>query len=253
MSVNTFSKRTEIDLRSIQLRSILVWTAPKSSTFVWVVSKQSIYQPKGFARSDFAFYIGSTPTISYLDLYLNTAYAAHQPFYISICIWTLPTQHTTFYVSLWRRAYAHNVRLRFLYRQYTNLFIFRFVSQHCLRSTLRVLCDLCRLVTVGYKRKIHFCIPHFKYTQFVNEMCSQRACSTSVDKLWHCCCFMKLLQACCQPGGTPVTCTRDIRLVGTICNKSDEIVNLVTQNFNNFIYIFLKLIINSWGKHKGKS
>ena len=28
MSVNTFSKRTEIDLRSIQLRSILVWTAP---------------------------------------------------------------------------------------------------------------------------------------------------------------------------------------------------------------------------------
>ena len=136
MSGNTFSKRTEIDLRSIQLRSILVWTAPKSSTFVWVVSKQSIYQPKGFARSDFAFYIGSTPTISYLDLYLNTAYAAHQPFYISICIWTLPTQHTTFYVSLWRRAYAHNVRLRFLYRQYTNLFIFRFVSQHCPRSTL---------------------------------------------------------------------------------------------------------------------
>ena len=28
MSVNTFSKRTEIDLRSIQLRSILVWMAP---------------------------------------------------------------------------------------------------------------------------------------------------------------------------------------------------------------------------------
>ena len=31
MSVNTFSKRTEIDLRSIQLRSILVWTAPYGS------------------------------------------------------------------------------------------------------------------------------------------------------------------------------------------------------------------------------
>ena len=28
MSVNTFSKRTEIDLRSIQLRAILVWMAP---------------------------------------------------------------------------------------------------------------------------------------------------------------------------------------------------------------------------------
>ena len=31
MSVNTFSKRTEIDLRSIQLRSILVWMAPNLS------------------------------------------------------------------------------------------------------------------------------------------------------------------------------------------------------------------------------
>ena len=31
MSMNTFSKRTEIDLRSIQLRSILVWKAPQIS------------------------------------------------------------------------------------------------------------------------------------------------------------------------------------------------------------------------------
>ena len=30
-----------------------------------------------------------------------------------------------------RRANARNVRLRFPYRQYTNLFIFRFVSEHC--------------------------------------------------------------------------------------------------------------------------
>ena len=69
---------------------------------------------------DFTFYIGSTtPTFLYFDLYLNTAYAAHyilcfsltkgqrskrsetllsisavhRPFYISICISTLPTQH----------------------------------------------------------------------------------------------------------------------------------------------------------------
>ena len=35
--------------------------------------------------------------------------------------------------TLWRRA---NARLYFQYRQYTNLFIFRVVSQHCLRSTL---------------------------------------------------------------------------------------------------------------------
>ena len=30
MSVNTFSKQTEIILRSIRLRSILVWTAPNA-------------------------------------------------------------------------------------------------------------------------------------------------------------------------------------------------------------------------------
>ena len=39
--------------------------------------------------------------------------------------------------SLWRRANARNVRLCYLYR-YTDLFIFRFVSLICLRSTLRL-------------------------------------------------------------------------------------------------------------------
>ena len=49
-------------------------------------------------------------------------------------------KRTSYNVSLWRRAYAWKVRLskRFLYQQYTNVFIFRFVSQHCLRSTLRL-------------------------------------------------------------------------------------------------------------------
>ena len=41
------------------------------------------------------------------------------------------------WISLWRRAYARlNITLYFLYRQYINLFIFWFVSQHRLRSTL---------------------------------------------------------------------------------------------------------------------
>ena len=40
--------------------------------------------------------------------------------------------------SLWRRGNARNVRLYYPYRQYTDLFIFRFVFQHCLRSTLRL-------------------------------------------------------------------------------------------------------------------
>ena len=47
-----------------------------------------------------------------------------------------------FSVSLWRRANARNVRLYYPYRQYTDLFIFRFifrfVSLLCLRSTLRL-------------------------------------------------------------------------------------------------------------------
>ena len=34
------------------------------------------------------------------------------------------------------RAHARNVKLRLLFRQYTNLFIFRFVSERCLHSTL---------------------------------------------------------------------------------------------------------------------
>ena len=38
--------------------------------------------------------------------------------------------------SLWQRAYARNVRLYYPYRRYTNLIIFRFVSEHCLCSTL---------------------------------------------------------------------------------------------------------------------
>ena len=81
---------------------------------------------------DFTFYIGSTPTFLYFDLYLNTA--------------TLKTLDFTFYIGstptflyfdlYLNTAFTQNIRLYFLYRQYTNLFIFRFVSEYCLRSTL---------------------------------------------------------------------------------------------------------------------
>ena len=36
-----------------------------------------------FEKLDFTFYIGSTPTILYFDLYFNTAYAAHYILYFS--------------------------------------------------------------------------------------------------------------------------------------------------------------------------
>ena len=48
-----------------------------------------------------------------------------------------------FSVSLWRRANARNARLYYSYWQYTDLFIFRFVSLLCLRSTLRLLYCIC--------------------------------------------------------------------------------------------------------------
>ena len=55
----------------------------------------------------------------------------------------LITSH--FHVSLWQRAYARNV---------INLFIFRFVSEHCLRSTLR----LCHFyASSGYSIKVIQC------------------------------------------------------------------------------------------------
>ena len=42
-------------------------------------------------------------------------------------------------ISLWRRVNPRNVRPYYPYWQYTDLFIFRFVSLLCLRSTLRLL------------------------------------------------------------------------------------------------------------------
>ena len=44
-------------------------------------------------------------------------------------IWIVKSNVRENHVSLWRRAYARNVRLHFPYRQYTNLFIFRFVNK----------------------------------------------------------------------------------------------------------------------------
>ena len=38
----------------------------------------------------------------------------------------------------WRTAYAQNVRYNYPYRQYTNLFIFQFVFEHCFRCTLHL-------------------------------------------------------------------------------------------------------------------
>ena len=44
--------------------------------------------------------------------------------------------HSARRVFLWRTAYARNVRLYCPYRQYTNLFLFQFVFEHCFRCTL---------------------------------------------------------------------------------------------------------------------
>ena len=67
---------------------------------------------------DFAFYIGSTPTFLYFDLNLNTAYA----------------EHYRFHVSLWQRAYVRNVRLRFFSDCISTLRLYQYV---CLLTGIR--------------------------------------------------------------------------------------------------------------------
>ena len=46
-----------------------------------------------------------------------------------------------FFFPLWHKAYARNVGLCFLHWQYTDLFLFWFVFEHCLCSTLRLWVD----------------------------------------------------------------------------------------------------------------
>ena len=50
-----------------------------------------------FKTLDFAFYIGSTPTFLYFDLYFNTAYAAHYILFLSDEGPTLKTLHQLLY------------------------------------------------------------------------------------------------------------------------------------------------------------
>ena len=67
----------------------------------------------------------------------------------SYCLWpNLRQRETKLLRPLWRRAYARNVSLYFPYRQYTNLFIFRFVSEHCLRSSTPRLFHNCSIDNV---------------------------------------------------------------------------------------------------------
>ena len=116
---------------------------------------------------DCTFYICSTKTFLYFDLYFNTAYAAHNNLCFSLtkslrskCCTLLSTRQytnlfifrfvsenclrTKFYVSLWQRAY---VQTRFLYRRYTNLFVFRFVTHHAAHYIL------CFSLTKGLRSK----------------------------------------------------------------------------------------------------
>ena len=73
---------------------------------------------------------------------------------------------TTISVSLWLSAYARNVRLYYRYRQYTNLFIFQFVFEHCLRRTL-CLFHILEVVPLGqYTHILGLIIRHLTiYTQ----------------------------------------------------------------------------------------
>ena len=71
---------------------------------------------------DFTFYIGSTPTFLYFDLYLNTAYAAHYVLCFSLTKGVRSKRYTSLSISAVHQS----------------LYLIRFVFQHCLRSTLRL-------------------------------------------------------------------------------------------------------------------
>ena len=55
----------------------------------------------------------------------------------------LPYAYATSVNQAWRRAYARNVKLYFLYRQYTNLFIFWSISKHCYTEHTRFILANC--------------------------------------------------------------------------------------------------------------
>ena len=72
--------------------------------------------------------------MTYYCILLCICYCFSHLIYLTFC-------HSVLYlfsVSLRRRADARNVRLYYPYWQYTDLFIFQFVSLLCLRSTLRI-------------------------------------------------------------------------------------------------------------------
>ena len=75
-------------------------------------------------------------TKSVLFLKLELFIFSHMIDYFSYINWH---DFYLFSVSLWRRINARYARLYYPYRQYTNLFIFRFVSLLCLIMTLRLL------------------------------------------------------------------------------------------------------------------
>ena len=62
-----------------------------------------------------------------------------------------------FYVSLWRRSNARNVRLTLRFGSFINILIFRFVSLHCLRRTLRLFLLLVNLFIFWFVSKHCLC------------------------------------------------------------------------------------------------
>ena len=71
-----------------------------------------------------------------------------------------------------------------------------------------------------------------------------------MKKLQHCY-FIELLLQACRRSTKIATCyvQGDIRLVATTCNKSDEVVNLVTATHTDILYI----LFSSYSEHFGNA
>ena len=92
-------------------------------------------------------------------------------------------------VSLWWRANARNVRLYYPYWQYTNLFIFRFVSLLCLCSTLRrhrFLRDI-RYITIVYIIIYNFLYIDFNFLKRLTNFSRKWGVKTICNGHWTSC------------------------------------------------------------------
>ena len=133
-----------MDFFAVKLDDFALWSRTKNLVSSWLKWRQKYFSTiftafpsqykriRLFSNKD---EIG-VDCVSPLLLFLSPDWLIFCHMIISHFIRWLSLIHSVFYlfsVSLWRRAYARNIRLYYTYPQYTNLFILRLILTYCLR------------------------------------------------------------------------------------------------------------------------